>query len=290
MSGNERPRAQNVDEAAKAANKWAKYSVPLDEELAMLSNTKAPFSVGRLRSEQRLEATKRVIASTQAALKRQVEILLAAEKELQCARPLNAGGDLELARKETTRAIHEAFQELAPEDVEVLMAKTKRGDTQASERNAIAVLGACFKRKGLSFDSAGSQQPYDFLNIGFEELRGYSRHALGIRLEHKHTNSNVIKCNDTPPSDNDWTFYVLCKSPTKKRRGFVALISSLALRSGSDAFIRTNEFIVRDVLRAEFAKASQGAVTSYPRANYSCNLAALDIEHDATYVRFVEAR
>lgn len=197
--------------------------------------------------------------------------------------------DLAIARKDTLRSIIAALDGLTPEHISILLKKTKRGNTQATERNAIAVLGSCFCGMGLCFDSAGTQQPYDFINVGPEGVRGYSRHELKIRLEHKHTNGNKIICNDTPPSDRGWTFYVLCKSPTKRTRGFVALVSSAVLRSGSEAYIRTCESFIRGVLRPELKKLHKGAMSAFPRANYSCNLGTLDIEQNADYIRFIEA-
>lgn len=271
--------AYNDEVVAKVA-----HNSVLNKKLAMLSNTKTPFRVGWLRAKQNMEAKQQ---STRAALTDNVRTLITAENNTsQGACPLNDGGESDLARKGTLLAMRRAFRKMSPKDVAVLLTKTKNGDTQTNERKSIGVIGECFKNEGLSFDSVGPQQPYDFSNIGFED----SRHDLGIRLEHKHTNGNRIMLNDTPPPDHKWTFYAICKSPKKRRRGFVALVPSVALRSGSEAYIRTIEFIIRDVLRAQFAKTtSRGAVTSFPRANYSCNLAALEIEKKATYVRFVGA-
>ena len=72
--------------------------------------------------------------------------------------------------------------------------KTTNGNTQSSERLSIELIENILIDMNLNFTKAGTQQSKDFRNV-YKNVK-----SLGINIEIKKTNNNIIYFNDTLPS------------------------------------------------------------------------------------------
>ncbi len=83
--------------------------------------------------------------------------------------------------------------------------RTKNGKTQEAEYKYIDIIENIIKNKGLSYRKAKTQEPYDFQNVG----NNIGIYNMNIKV--KKTDRNIIKCNDTCPSDKCYYIIILTK-------------------------------------------------------------------------------
>ena len=123
----------------------------------------------------------------------------------------------------------------------------------------------------LSFEEAGSQQPYDFRNVG----------NIGLNIEIKKTDSNTIIFNDTCP--NDQTFYIVFHTGKEyKRESTANILPQMLFLNGSEflvgcedwlpAYIQEMERLKNTYGRGQGASDLGGIMRVYPRPNFSANI------------------
>lgn len=143
--------------------------------------------------------------------------------------------------------------------------KTQDGQTQKIERVIIAKFEKIFKKMGLFFEKAPSQQAKDFRNVG----------GINLNIEVKKTDSNFVCFNDTLPTAD--TYYVILCTLAKKSN-----ISPQILYLNGNEFIKDSPWIndymkkiniLKDIYgRGEKAQKLPGIMKVYPRPNFRANI------------------
>ena len=145
-------------------------------------------------------------------------------------------------------------------DIEFIKSlKTRNGNTQTSEQIYIEKITDILRENNISFEKAGSQQPYDLRNVG----------NTGLLIEVKKTSGNTIIFNDTCPSANVYYIVFITKSGKEKM---------LFIRG--DEFIEDSPWIVEytaeiNKIKDKYARGKNkktGTMQVYPRPNYSAHI------------------
>ena len=89
--------------------------------------------------------------------------------------------------------------------------KTKKGNTQASERDVIKKIKKILDGMKLTYTEAGSQQSKDFRNVG----------GIGLNIEIKKTDSMMVYFNDTCPSKDIWYIIIFTGKKNKKNTEYI---------------------------------------------------------------------
>lgn len=142
--------------------------------------------------------------------------------------------------------------------------RTQYGNTQSVERIYIEKIGSILTEKGISYESAGSQQSKDFRNVG----------GTGLNLEIKKTDSFTIKCNDTCPSQ-DIEYIIISTKQTKKYNPQVICINGLHIVKTSPwltNYLQDVEIIKNKYCRGDNKKNLCGMVNVYTRPNIDVNI------------------
>ena len=145
-------------------------------------------------------------------------------------------------------------------DIEFIKSlKTRNGNTQTSEQIYIEKITDILRENNISFEKAGSQQPYDLRNVG----------NTGLLIEVKKTCGNTIIFNDTCPSVNVYYIVFITKSGKEKM---------LFIRG--DEFIEDSQWIVEytaemNEIKDKYARGKNkktGTMQVYPRPTYRANI------------------
>lgn len=141
---------------------------------------------------------------------------------------------------------------------------TKNGNTQASERTSIPLIRDVLDQLRLSYTEAGSQQSKDFRNVG----------GIGLNIEVKKTDGNMIKFNDTCPNEDIW-YLILFTGVENTRRSIPPGVLGL---NGAE-FMDDSEWVsdyqreidaIKDkYCRGEGKKALSGKMSVYARPTYT---------------------
>lgn len=166
--------------------------------------------------------------------------------------------------------------------------KTKRGDTQAVERDIIQVIREVISGFGLTFKEAGSQQPYDFRIClpGHEEFapteEQIRKHKLMdgdelgmLLLEVKKTDSNTVYFNDTCPGSHVSYLMIHTGKVFARREEILPAVYGI---NGGD-IISSSPWLLDfkrdiDALKEKY-KETAGLMTVYPRPTYKANMELL---------------
>ena len=149
--------------------------------------------------------------------------------------------------------------------------KTKKGNTQESERVVIEKIREVLTSLDLTFEEAGSQQSKDFQNVG----------GIGLNIEIKKTDKQVIYFNDTCPTKD--IYYIIfftgkeCKKMPEKN------IPPKLLYINGEEFIQESPWIADYIVeltalkdkyaRGENKKELAGIMEVYPRPTFKANIA-----------------
>lgn len=139
--------------------------------------------------------------------------------------------------------------------------RTENGNTQIAERTLIKLVREILTKLGLSFEEAGSQQPYDFRNVG----------GTGQHIEVKRTNSRSIIFNDTLPTKGIHYLILVCTETPH-----LLMISGEKFTEGYEEVIAT--FVQRlNELRDDFARGENrhalGPIMGvYPRPTFRADI------------------
>jgi hypothetical protein len=149
---------------------------------------------------------------------------------------------------------------------------TSNGNTQNSERDVIKKMKEVFNELHLTFEEAGSQQSKDFRNVG----------GIGLDIEIKKTDSNIIYFNDTCPSADIYYIIIFTgktyKRPTDKNKNIPPQVLYL---NGTDFLTDCDwleEFIteltaLKDKYgRGENKKLLSGIMSVYPRPTFKADI------------------
>lgn len=139
--------------------------------------------------------------------------------------------------------------------------RTENGNTQFSERIFIRMVRETLTQLGLYFEEAGSQQPYDFRNIG----------GIGLQIEVKRTNSRSIIFNDTLPTRGTHYLVAVCTE-----NPHLVMIPGEKFTEGYEEVI--DSFVTRlNQLRDDFARGPNrhalGPIMGvYPRPTFRADI------------------
>jgi len=180
---------------------------------------------------------------------------------------------------QTTQSPQELFEEIkiAMKDQVSLefieSTRTAKGYTQKSERYVIAKMKEVLDGMGLTYQEAGSQQSKDFRNVG----------GIGLNIEIKKSDKNLIYFNDTCPSEN--IYYIVLftgkqytKTPEKN------IPPQLCFMNGAEFLVGAEEWIEKykadmDVIKDKYARGENkkklpGIMSVYPRPTFKANISS----------------
>jgi len=153
--------------------------------------------------------------------------------------------------------------------------KTKKGNTQNSERKTIDKIREVLNELNLTYEEAGSQQSKDFRNVG----------GINVNIEIKKTDSTTIYFNDTYPSKDIYYIIIFTGKQYKTKRNIPAQLLYL---NGSE-FTKDCEWIEEFITeltalkdkygRGENKKQLSGIMSVYPRPTFKADI--------NTFLRFV---
>ena len=148
--------------------------------------------------------------------------------------------------------------------------KTKKGDTQKSERVIIAKIKEILDGMSLLYTEAGSQQPNDFRNVG----------GIGLNIEIKKTDSDTIYFNDTCPSAD--IYYIIIFTGKECKKYIEKNISPQVLYLNGEEFLKDAIWIpdyiaemtaLKDkYARGENKKMLPGIMSVYPRPTFKAGI------------------
>jgi hypothetical protein len=148
--------------------------------------------------------------------------------------------------------------------------RTIDGNTQKIERQLIARIQEQFQQLNLTFTNAGSQQSRDFRNVG----------GVGLNIEVKKTDSNMIYFNDTLPSKDIYYIVVYTGKRYKTRPNLPPKI----IYCNGEQFIKDSPWIedyqqelerLKDkYARGDAKKKLPGMMSVYPRPTYKANISS----------------
>ena len=146
--------------------------------------------------------------------------------------------------------------------------RTHKGNTQASERSSIDLIKMVLDELGLSYVEASSQQSKDFRNVG----------GIGLDIEVKKTDGNILTFNDTCPNSNIW--YLIMFTGKKTKRAASIPPGIMGINGGE--FIKDSEWvheyqqeidaIKNKYCRGEGARALPGKMKAYVRPTYRADI------------------
>ena len=145
--------------------------------------------------------------------------------------------------------------------------KTKKGDTQKSERIYIQKIKDIFDENNITYEEAPSQQSKDFRNIN----------GTGLNLEGKKTDSKTIIFNDTCPNKEINYFIIFTGNKTYPPQ--LVFINGQEIVETSMPWIEdyTRELaLLKDkYCRGENKKNLCGIMEVYTRPTYKANIECL---------------
>ena len=154
----------------------------------------------------------------------------------------------------------------------ILSTKTKKGNTQISERYIIQKIATIIDSMGLSYVEAGSQQSKDFRNVG----------NIDLNIEVKKTDSSTIYFNDTCPCKE--IYYVILFTGKEYKKTPNKNIHPQLLFINGEEFIKDapwlEDYISKiNTLKDEFARGPNkknlsGIMEVYPRPTFKANISS----------------
>lgn len=152
--------------------------------------------------------------------------------------------------------------------IEILqLLKTKKGNTQISERTYIQLIKDIFDINNITYEEAPSQQSKDFRNIN----------GTGLNLEFKKTDTLTVYFNDTCPNED--IEYCILFTGNKKYKPQIIFINGEKIVNTSKPWIEeyTKEItLLKDkYCRGENKKKLSGIMEVYTRPTYKANISTL---------------
>ena len=145
--------------------------------------------------------------------------------------------------------------------------KTKKGNTQKSERDYIQKIKDIFDENNITYNEAPSQQSKDFRDIN----------KTGLNLECKKTDSTTIYFNDTCPN-KDIDYFIIFTG-NKKYPSQLVFINGQKIVETSISWIEdyTRELnqLKNKYCRGENKKKLCGMMEVYARPTYKANIECL---------------
>jgi hypothetical protein len=149
--------------------------------------------------------------------------------------------------------------------------RTTKGYTQKSERCVITKMKEVLDGIGLTYQEAGSQQSKDFRNVG----------GIGLNIEIKKSDKNLIYFNDTCPSENIY-YIVLFTGKQYKKTPEKDIPPQLCFMNGAEFLVGAEEWIEKykadmDVIKDKYARGENkkqlpGIMSVYPRPTFKANI------------------
>jgi len=163
-------------------------------------------------------------------------------------------------------------EKITPDWIDTI--KTKKGNTQNSERVVIQKIKEVLDELSLTYEEAGSQQSKDFRNVG----------GIGLDIEIKKTDNTTIYFNDTCPSA-DIYYIVIFTGKTYKRPsvkqpnipGQVLYLNGSEFLSDCewlDDFIAELTALKDKYARGENKKQLSGIISVYPRPTFKADISS----------------
>lgn len=171
-----------------------------------------------------------------------------------------------MAQQLLFKKVYETSKSMITQE-ELQCLKTKKGNTQVSERDSIGLIRRSLDTLGLSYDEAGSQQSKDFRNIG----------KIGLNIEVKKVDSKTVIFNDTCPTKDIWYIILFTGIDTTRTN-----IPPCVLGMNGSEFITDSEWIqeyklllegVKDVYcRGDEKKKLSGNMSAYVRPTFRADI------------------
>ncbi len=148
--------------------------------------------------------------------------------------------------------------------------KTKKGNTQVSERGVILKIREILDGMSIAYTEAGSQQSKDFRNVG----------GVGLNIEIKKTDNETIYFNDTCPS-NDIYYIIMFTGKVLKKKTENNIPAQVCYVNGGE-FIKDSPWIseyIADItaLKDKYARGANkkqlaGIMSVYPRPTFKASI------------------
>jgi len=161
-------------------------------------------------------------------------------------------------------------EKITPDWIDTI--KTKKGNTQNSERVVIQKIKEVLDELSLTYEEAGSQQSKDFRNVG----------GIGLDIEIKKTDNTTIYFNDTCPSADIYYIVIFTgktyKRPSAKQPnipGQVLYLNGSEFLSDCewlDDFIAELTALKDKYARGENKKQLSGIISVYPRPTFKADI------------------
>lgn len=160
--------------------------------------------------------------------------------------------------------------------------KTKKGNTQLTERTYIEFIREILVKENYTFKEAGTQQPYDF-RIEMED-------NSTLLLEIKKTDTNIVYFNDTCPSVNAYYIIIYTGKQYKSKTKMNILPCVFGINGNdfiNDDFEWLEQFKRELVELKEKYKFIGKNMSVYPRPTYKSNIQFLiDKYYDESKIVF----
>lgn len=177
--------------------------------------------------------------------------------------------DMNLIRKELFDNIAKAVNKCVDQKF-IESTKTKKGNTQVSERIVIEKIRLILNDMGLVYKEAGSQQSKDFRDVG----------GIGLNIEIKKTDSLSIYFNDTCPTKDIWYIIIFTGKKNKKSTEYSILpqlvyINGLEFIKDSpwlDDYIKAITILKDTYARGDAKKKLSGIMEVYPRPTFKAKI------------------
>jgi hypothetical protein len=145
--------------------------------------------------------------------------------------------------------------------------KTKKGDTQISERPIIARICEILDANQITYSQAGSQQSKDFRNVN----------GIGLDIEVKKTTSHFIYFNDTLPNESIYyiVFFTGKKTKISEIKPQLMFMNGIKFIEGSP-WVKEYEAELTALkdkwARGDEKKKLSGCMSVYPRPTYKADI------------------
>jgi hypothetical protein len=139
--------------------------------------------------------------------------------------------------------------------------KTKKGETQSSERTSISIVRNTLDKLKCSYKEAGSQESKDFQNI----------QGIGLNIEVKKTDSSTVYFNDTLPSSD--IYYIIMFTGNKKYPPQMIFINGYHLIKDDIYYL------------LEYKQIMENLKNEWARKTYSKDNKANKLKHFSVYPR-----
>ena len=255
--------AKAAKAAAKAADKQAKSAAKAADKQAK-DEAKAAKAAAKAADKQAKDEAKAAKAADKAA-KSAAKVTILTDIKTSHHNTLDMSSDRQELFDRIAKVVSESVDQKFIEST-----KTKKGNTQVSERYVIEKIRTILTNMKLAYTEAGSQQSKDFRNVG----------GIGLNIEVKKTDSAAVYFNDTCPTKDIWYIIIFTGKKNKKTADYSILPQLLYINGFEfvkdspwiDEYIRAITALKDMYARGASKKQLAGIMEVYPRPTFKAKI------------------